>query len=410
MPPSPTPPVSASVAPSSAVPSRRGLLVAGIVLVALNLRPALAGLGPLVADVRAATGLSNAAFGLLTTLPLLAFGGLSAFTPVVTRRLGVEGALGLALLLIGIGTAARAVPPTALLFGGTAVLGVGIALGNVLLPALVKRDFAERAGPMTALYSSAMGLGATVAAGVSVPLAGAVGWRGSLAAWAALAAAALAVWLPQLRRRALPPRRGTALDALRDLGRSRLAWAVALFMGLQSLTFYVVLAWLPDLLQGRGMSAEAAGWMLAVSQAGGIAGSALVPLWAGRMRDQRPIVWALGAVEAVALAGLLVPSASPALVALWVGLLGLVLGGSFGLSLLFLAVRADTPETAASLSGMAQSVGYLVAAVGPFAFGAIHDATGGWSVPLVALVGVLVLKVGAGLPAARDRQLSSPLP
>ena len=287
------------------------------------------------------------------------------------------------------------------------MLGVGIALGNVLLPALVKRDFAERQGPMTALYSSAMGPGAAVAAGVSVPLASAIGWRGSLGLWAALAVLALVVWLPQLRRSAPPRRRGTVLDSLRVLGRSRLAWAVALFMGLQSLTFYVVLAWLPDLLQGRGLAPEAAGWMLALSQAAGIAGSAAVPLWAGRLRDQRRIVWALAAVEAVAIGGLLAPVVG--LESLWVSLLGFVLGGSFGLSLLFLAIRADTPETAAALSGMAQSVGYLVAAVGPFAFGAIHDLSGGWTLPLLSLAVVLVAKVTAGLPAARNEQLF-PLP
>ena len=391
------------------VSRRRWFLVAGIVLVALNLRPALAGVGPLVADIRLSTGLSNTALGLLTTLPLLAFGVVSAFTAVVTRRLGVEGALGLALSLIGVGVAVRSAPSVGLMFGGTIVLGVGIALGNVLLPALVKRDFAERQGPMTALYSSAMGLGAAVAAGVSVPLASAIGWRGSLGLWAALAVLALVVWLPQLRRSAPPRRRGTVLDSLRVLGRSRLAWAVALFMGLQSLTFYVVLAWLPDLLQGRGLAPEAAGWMLALSQAAGIAGSAAVPLWAGRLRDQRRIVWALAAVEAVAIGGLLAPVVG--LESLWVSLLGFVLGGSFGLSLLFLAIRADTPETAAALSGMAQSVGYLVAAVGPFAFGAIHDLSGGWTLPLLSLAVVLVAKVTAGLPAARNEQLShSPPP
>ena len=382
---------------------RRGVLVIGIVLVALNLRPALAGVGPLVADVRAATGLSNAALGLLTTLPLLAFGVVSAFTPVVTRRLGIEGALGLALAMIGVGVAVRSAPAVALLFAGTAVLGVGIALGNVLLPALVKRDFADRSGPMTSLYSSAMGLGAAVAAGASVPLAAALGWRGSLGAWAVLAALALVVWAPQMWRRAIPSRRGTVLDSLRDLGRSRLAWAVALYMGLQSLAFYVVLAWLPDLLQSRGLDPAEAGWMLALSQAAGIVGSAVAPLWAGRSGDQRRIIWVLTVFEAVALGGLLLPSG--ALAAVWVSVLGFVLGGSFGLSLLFLAIRADTPETAAELSGMAQSVGYLVAAVGPALFGALHDATGGWTVPLVSLGAVLAAKVAVGLPAARDRQV-----
>ena len=325
---------------------------------------------------------------------------VSVFTPVVTRRLGLEGALGLALVLIGVGTGVRYVSSVSLLFGGTLLLGVGIALGNVLLPALVKRDFPDRSGPMTSLYSSAMGIAATAAAGVSVPLAVAIGWRGALAAWAVLAAIALAVWLPQLAHRQPPPQRGTALRALRDLGRSRLAWTVALFMGLQSLTFYVVLAWLPDLLQSRGMSAADAGWMLALSQAAGIAGSATFPIWAGRMRDQTPIIWFIIVVEGFSIGGLFLSGTG--LIALWVTALGLVLGGSFGLSLLLLVLRADTPETAAALSGMAQSVGYLVAATGPPLFGWLYDLTGGWTVPLVSLLVVLALKLATGLRAARD--------
>ena len=396
-----TPPTpSASRPPTAAPPVPRGLLVAGIVLVALNLRPALAAVGPLVADIRVATGLSNTLLGLLTTLPLVAFGLVSALTPLATRRLGVGGALGLALGLIGAGVLVRSVPSVALLFLGTAVLGVGIALGNVLLPSLVKRDFPSRVGPMTSLYSSAMGLGATLAAGASVPLAVSLGWRGSLAAWAALAALGLVVWMPQVRRRTPTQARGSVLASLHDLGGSRVAWAVALFMGLQSFTFYVILAWLPDLMQARGLSAEEAGWMLALSQATGIAGSAVVPLWAGRRSSQVGAVAALMAVEAVALVGLLVPGAG--LEALWVGGVGFALGGSFGLSLLLIAVRAADAETSAELSGMAQSVGYLVAATGPFVVGALHDATDGWTVPLLSLVAVLVVKTGAGLMAGRE--------
>src|SRR5690606_15803576 len=197
-------------------------------------------------------------------------------------------------------------PSNALLFLGTAVFGVGIALGNVLLPAITKRDFPDRAGPMTGLYSSVMGLGATLAAGVSAPLALAVGWRGSLGTWAALALVALLVWLPQTRRthRADPGTAGRG-SAFRTLGRSRIAWQVAVFMGLQSLTFYVVLAWLPDLLQDQGMSVTGAGFLLAVSQATGVLGTMVVPVWAGRLTDQRRIVGLLGGLEAVALGGLL---------------------------------------------------------------------------------------------------------
>jgi CP family cyanate transporter-like MFS transporter len=379
------------------------VLILGIVLIGLNLRPALAGVGPLIADIRAATALSNTALGLLTTLPLLAFGVVSALTPLVTRRIGIEGALGLALLLLGVGTAVRAAPSIGLLFGGTLLLGVGIALGNVLLPALVKRDFPERSGGMTSLYSSAMGIGATVAAGVAVPMATQFGWRASLGAWSVLAAVALLVWVPQLRRRSITLQRSSLIEALRDLGSSRLAWAIAIFMGLQSLTFYVMLAWLPDLLQSRGLDASEAGWMLALSQAFGIAGSAIVPIWAGRKPSQVHIIWWLCIVEGVALGGLLLPG-SP-LAAVWVSLLGFVLGGTFGLCLLFLAIRADSPETSAELSGMAQSVGYLVAALGPPLFGALHDVTVGWTIPLVSLLAVLVVKIAVGVIAARDEQV-----
>lgn len=381
---------------------RRLLLITGMLLVAINLRPALASVGPLVEPIRAATGLSSAAFGLLTTLPLIAFGVLSTLTPLVTRRIGLGGALVLALALIVAGAAARPLAGVGLLFGGTALLGVGIALGNVLLPALVKRDFARHSGAMTSLYSSVMGLGAAVAAGLSVPLAARLGWRGALALWAIPAAVALALWLPRVRRRRpadVPTRSG--LQALRSLGGSRLAWQVALFMGFQSLTFYVVLAWLPDLLQSRGMSPADAGWLLALSQATGIAGSAIIPVWAQRRPDQRRIIGVLGVLEAVSLLGLL-PSQLGFMATVWVAVLGLVMGGTFGLALLFLVLRAADTHMAATLSGMAQSVGYLIAAAGPAFIGFVHDLTGEWTAPLLCLLAALAGKIAAGLGAARD--------
>ena len=383
---------------------RRWLLVLGIALVALNLRPALASVGPLVADIRGATGLSNPAIGLLTTLPLLAFGFLSAFTSLLSRRVGMERAVAIGVVLIAAGTGLRALPPVAALYGGTILLGVGVAIGNVLLPALAKRHFPERSGGITSLYSSMMGLGATVAAGLSVPIAAELGWRGALGVWVLPAGIALGVWVPQILRRAGEGalRRGLGLARL---GRSPLAWQIALFMGLQSLTFYVVLAWLPDLLQARGMTEAAAGGLLALSQATGVVGTAVVPVWAGRLRDQRRIVWTLTVLEAVGWGGLLVPGLG--LEALWVGLLGFILGGTFGLALTLLVLRSSDAESAGELSGMAQSVGYLVAAVGPPMFGWLYDVSGGWTVPLWFLVVVLAGKLAAGLPAGRAVELGS---
>lgn len=386
---------------------QRGLLIAGIVLIAINLRPALAGIGPLVADIRQGTGISNTAFGLLTTLPLLAFGFISALTPVATRRFGIERSLAGALILLIAGTLLRVAPSVALLYIGTALLSVAIAFGNVLLPSLVKRDFPESSGIMTSLYSSTMGIGATLGAGLSVPLAGwlTYGWRGSLGAWAIPAAVAFLVWLPQTKDRTLPPKSRGVLESLHHLGRSRLAWSVALFMGLQSLTFYVFLAWLPEILQSRGFSPGPAGWMLALAQGTGIFGTLIVPTWAERLRHQRHVVLVLMLLEFVALLGFLMPGT--ALLPLWAGLIGFVLGGSFGLALLFIVLRTGDAVVATELSGMAQSIGYLLAAVGPTLFGFLYDVTHTWTVPLLFLMANLALKLYAGLGAGKSRQIET---
>jgi CP family cyanate transporter-like MFS transporter len=200
-------------------------------------------------------------------------------------------------------------------------------------------------------------------------------------------------------RAAPEPNDATARRTFAALGRSRLAWQVALFMGLQSLTFFVLVAWLPDLLQSRGVSEAAAGGLLALSQAMGMVGSALVPLWAGSSRDQRAIIWLLASLEAVGLLGLALSGAT--LAWLWVSLVGFVLGGTFGLALTMLVLRSHDAETTGRLSGMAQSVGYLIAATGPPVFGWLHDVTNGWTVPLGFLVVVLLGKLLFGLPAGR---------
>jgi CP family cyanate transporter-like MFS transporter len=291
----------------------------------------------------------------------------------------------------------------ALLFGGTALLGVGIAVGNVLLPALAKRDFAERSGWITSLYSTSMGLGAAVAAGVSVPVAEALGWRNALALWTAPALLALLWWLPRVRETSGVVGRGSR--GVRRLLSSPLAWSVALFMGLQSLSFYVVLAWLPDILVEFGLDEAHAGWLLALSQATGLGGTLLVPVWADRLEDQRRIVWLLAVLEVIALAGLLAAQIVPPVLS--VGLLGFVLGGTFGLALTFLLVRAADAESASDLSGMAQSVGYLLAALAPPAIGLLRDLSGGWTLPLWTLMAVVVGKAATGLRSGRPGQLDS---
>ena len=310
------------------------LLIAGILCIAINLRPALASVGPLVEDIRKDTGLSSSLLGLLTTLPLIAFGAVSTLTPLFTRRFGIGGTLLGAMALLALGISLRSLAWIPMLYFGTLLAGVAIAFGNVLLPSLTKRNFEANSGFITSLYSGFMAIGASLAAGMSVPLAHGInlGWRRSLWVWSILALVAFFVWLPQLwRLKKSKPARSYS-EAMKKLGSSRSAWQVALFMGLQSLTFYVMLAWLPAILQSRGYDASFSGWMLSLSQATGILGSLIIPIFAGRKEDQRMIVVFLMIMETIGLIGLLLPQLG--WIALWVSLIGFVLGGTFGLALL----------------------------------------------------------------------------
>ncbi|MDX1363671.1 MAG: MFS transporter [Arenibacter latericius] len=381
------------------------LLILGILFIAINLRPALASVGPLVNHIRIATGLSNSMLGLLTTLPLIAFGVFSSLTPLFTKRFGIARTLFGALLLMTIGIGVRSLEGIFPLYLGTLLFGIAIAFGNVLLPSLTKRNFSSNSGFITSLYSSVMAIGASLAAGISVPLADNtnLGWRGSLAVWAILAFIGFLVWIPQLSRISISDQKRNYKAAMKALGKAPKAWKIAFFMGLQSFTFYVILAWLPAIVQSRGYDADYAGWMLSLSQATGILGSIIIPLWAGKTNDQRFIVIILMLVESIGILGLLLPSLG--FISLWVSLIGFVLGGSFGLALLFIVLRSKNSDTATELSGMAQSIGYLVAASGPLVFGSLFDFTGGWTYSLTLLLIVVFLKIYMGIGAGKPGKL-----
>ena len=379
------------------------LLVVGIVLLAVNLRPALTGLTPLIGQIRADTGISYGVAGLLTALPLLAMGLLSPIASLLAHRFGMELVLLASMLVLAAGILLRSARAVTALFLGTAVLGAAIAIGNVLLPGLVKREFPERVGLMTSTYSTALAVSAAIAAGASFPLADEVGigWRASLGSWALLALVAAVAWLPQMR--SARPTNASPADSQGVNGpwRSALAWQVTLFMGLQSLGYYVVLTWLPEILQEQaGISASLAGWMLALAQAVGIASIFLAPVLAGMRPSQHGVVVVAVALTGAGALGLLV--AAETATALWVVLLGLGQGACFSLALTFFALRAPDSEHAAALSGMAQTVGYLLAAVGPFLFGLLRDTTHAWTVPLALLFAVAVCLLLTGLGAARD--------
>jgi CP family cyanate transporter-like MFS transporter len=374
------------------------LLVAAIVLVSLNLRSALTVIGPLIRDLRADEGLSGAAIGLLAAAPLVAFGLISPLGPRLTARFGIERTLVVCMLLLTASLALRPLPSVVLLFAGTFAAGAAIAVANVLLPALVKRRFGERATFVTGVYSVALGVGAALAAGLAVPSEGWLGdsWRAALAVWAAPALLASVIWLPLLGG---PRSHGAAAAGVRvNLWRDRVAWSVTGYMALLAVQFYSQVAWLPEIYRDEGMSKGAAGALLSLSLFVGIPMGFVVGALAGRLRDQRPIVWAAGLMLLGGWVGVL--AATDAAPSLWAILLGLGFGTGFTLVLSLFVLRASDTAHAVALSGMAQSVGYALAAVGPIAVGALHDATGDWTAPLIVLIGVaaadLVLGLGAG--------------
>ncbi|MCW2699812.1 MAG: Major facilitator superfamily 1 [Blastococcus sp.] len=385
------------------------LLVVAIVAVALNQRPAVVAVAPVLGDLRADTGLSAALAGVLTAVPVLCFGAFAPVAPRLARRVGLETAVAASLTLLAAGIALRLLSPVALLYGGSLLAGAAIALANVLIPAYVKREF-RRPGAVMGLYSASLNLGAAAAAAVTVPLAAAlgVGWREALGLWLVLAVAALALWLPVAgtgheRRRSGPPPTGAGSWALL---RQPLARQVTAYIGLQSVQFYSIAAWLPTLLADAGVPVAKGGLLLGFANVVGAAGALLAPAQAGRMRTQRPLILAVAALYTVGLGGLLAAPDTATLV--WVAAFGLAQGAGFALALTLIVLRSSTPMTAARLGGVAQCLGYLLAAAGPPLLGGLRDLTGGWSWPVVVLLVALIPMTWAGWGAARDAVLDTP--
>lgn len=379
-------------------PAGRLLLAAGVVLVAVNLRPALASVGPVLPELRAALRLSDPAAALLTTLPVLCFGLLAPVAPRLGRRLGLERAVGLAVLAITAGLLVRLAGRLPLLYAGTVLVGAAIAVANVLLPPLIKRDFPHRTGLMMGLYTMALSGAPALAAATTVPLGRAVdaGWRGALGVWAVPGVAALLLWLPQLRRRTPA---GPAPAGLASLLTDRLAWQVTAFMGLQSLGYYSVLLWLPAIFRDHGFSGATAGLLLSVTTLIGAPIALVLPGLASRAAHQRGYTAAATLCTAAGLAGLL---AAPAAVPFgWAVLLGLGQGMAFPLALTLIVLRSADPADAARLSAMAQAAGYTIAALGPLAVGVLHDGTRSWTAPLLLLLALLGPQLWAGLGAGR---------
>ena len=363
-------------------------------MLALNLRFPVGEIPPVLRDLR----LNDLERSLLVTIPVVCF-SLAAFAgPPITARFGEERGL---LVMCGALCAGLALRPwwsSASLFTGTVLCGLAVAVMNVMMPSVIRRRFPDHVGEMTAAYTMALSVGAALAGGLTVPIFAAMGGRvqPALAVWSIPAAVAFAIWLPQLRMARPGPRvPGASLGLLRDLQ----AWQITLFFGLQSAVFYILLSWLPTIYRDHGTSPVLAGAVLAVMSAVGIAGNLAAPVLAYRTGRARLVVALTSGVTIAGLGGvLLAPLAAPLL---WATLLGVGIGGTFSLTLFLMASRARDAALAARLSGMAQGIGYMIAALGPLSAGLLHSLSGGWTVPLVATIALGGAQLAAGMGAAR---------
>ncbi len=369
-------------------------VVLAVVLFALNLRTVIASLPPLLETVRADLGLSATVGGLLTTLPVVAFGALAPLAPGLARRFPLEWTLVACALVTAVAAGLRGAGGLAPLLAGSILAGVAVAVAQGILPLLIRVRHPDRTGALTGAYALALVLGATVAAAASVPLEAALGWRGALAAWAVPALAAAAVWAPRAVRAPAPDRHAARPPA--GLGRSRLGWAVALFFGVQSCAFYAQLAWLPTILEADGASAETAGLLQAFGALVSAPLALAIPILAARRATQRVHLLVIVALGTAGVLGLLL---APGLPALWVGLLGLGQGGALGLGLVLPNLRGSGPDVVAAMTAHSLLIGYCVGALGPWLLGGAHDLAGGWSVPLLVLLGVTLLQLVPGMPA-----------
>lgn len=379
---------------------RAALLIAGILLIAASLRAPITTLGPLLEPVRESFALNASQAGLLTTLPLLAFALVSPLAAPLAHRFGLERVLFVSLALLVAGIAVRSAGTVSALYAGTCVIGGAIAIANVLLPSLLKRDFPHHVAKLTACYALAMIAAAGIASAVAVPLDHALGagWPASLGIVAVLPLVAALLWLPQLRFRTVSaPGLPTGARGA-SVWKASLAWQVAGYLGLTCFIYFAAIAWLPSILQEAGFSSARAGTLHGWMQlAGAVPALLLMPLL-HRMPDQRWLAFASPALSAFGLAGLLV---LPALTPLWIFAFGMGMGSALILSLAFVGLRAGSQQIAASLSGMSQCIGYLLAAVGPTLIGFLHEAAGNWTMPLAVCMVLCLAMCGLGLSVGR---------
>ncbi|MER5983486.1 MFS transporter [Streptomyces sp. NPDC001787] len=385
------------------------LVALGLVLAALNLRPAITSLGALLEEVRDGLHMSGSVAGVLTSVPPLCFAVFGVMAPRLARRFGAGAVVCAGMVAITAGLVIRPfIGGTAGFLAASALALMGIAVSNILMPVIVKRWFPDRVGSMTGLYSMALALGTALAAAVTVPLTDGLGgdWQAGLAIWAVLAAVAVLVWIPLVRDRREAPgqaahRRQQAAPALR-ITRSRTAWGLACFFGLQATAAYITMGWMPQIFRDAGVSAGTAGVLLAVTMAMGVPLAFVIPRVAGRMKHQGPIVVVLGLCGLAGYAGLYLAPAAGAWA--WAVLLGIA-NCAFPLALTMIGMRSRTGAGVVRLSAFAQSTGYLISIPGPLLVGVLYQHSGGWGLPIALMAGLMIPQMVAGVLAGRDRTI-----
>ncbi len=389
----------------AATAGRRWLMGLSVVLIGFNLRPVFSSLSVVLPEIMERTGLSPGGASALTTLPVVCLGLFAMLAPRLGRRFGTERTLLACLVLVALGTGLRGAGSLPVLFAATALAGTGIAVANVLMSGLIKRDFAHSTALMMGFYTMAVCAGAAGGAAFTVPIEHAIGggWARALAVWALPAALVCVLWAPL----ALPcrPLASELTVQVRGLWRDALAWQVTLFMGLQSALAYIVMGWLAPILRERGLDAETAGYAVSVAVLTQVVTCLAVPLAAVRCRSQSALAAATVTLTVASLFGCLFAPLGG--IWGWAVLLGIAQGGSFALALTLIVLRSPDSQVAAQLSGMAQGVGYLIAACGPMLAGLLRGWTGDFSATWWLVVAIGTVAVAAGLGAGRARMVQT---
>ncbi len=378
------------------------LITLGIVLISFNLRAPIIAVGPIIDLISSEFGLNATVAGFITTIPLLAFAAISPFVPKLSDKIGMKRLMFIGLLMIILGEVIRSFCGVVGLFAGTAIMGLGIGIGNVIIPCLIKSTYLKKSGPMIGVYTTCMSIFAAIGAGTSIPLANGLGlgWNLALAAWIILAVIALLIWAPQAISSEKKECVACETEKKKSIWKSPVAWWVTIYMGMQSLVFYTLVAWYPTIIVANGMTEEFSGTLAMLFQLISIPATLLIPSIASKMNNQKLLAVVISICY---LAGLgLMFTNSEILMTLSVVLTGLGMGGCISLAISYISLRTDNYRTSADLSGMSQSFGYLFAAVGPIIIGSMFDLSGTWVYSIVVLIVIEVVVMIAGSIAGRN--------